>query len=98
MISMILESAARTLLLAAAVWTALRLLRVGNVIAQKIAWTLVLAAAIAMPFLMRWRLIQVSSVAIPTPAIPTFVIPTAWTNPVHGAAPARIGNVTHSRA
>jgi beta-lactamase regulating signal transducer with metallopeptidase domain len=77
MISLILESAARTLLLTAAVWTALRLLRVGNVIAQKIAWALVLAAAIAMPFLMRLRLIQVS--AVPSPAILS-----SWTNPVHG--------------
>jgi len=76
MISLILESAARTLLLTAAVWTALRLLRVGNVIAQKIAWVLVLAAAIAMPFLMRLRVIQVS--AVPSPAILS-----SWTNPVH---------------
>ena len=77
MMSLILESAARTLLLAAAVWTALRLFRIGNVIAQKIAWTLVLAAAIAMPFLMRWRVIQIGHVALPSP----------WTNPVHRAEP-----------
>ena len=89
MMSIILESSARTLLLAVAVWTVLRLLRVRHVIAQKIAWTLVLAAAIAMPFLMRWRVIQVSSVVIPTSAIPTYVIPTAWTNPPHNATPAR---------
>ena len=83
MISLILESAARTLLLTAAVWIALRVFRVGNVIAQKIAWTLVLAAAIAMPFLMRLPLIQVSSVAIPTPAILN-----SWTHPVHPDLPA----------
>jgi len=94
MMSIILESAARTLLLAVATWTALRLLRVRHVIAQKTAWTLVLAAAIAMPFLMRWRLIKVSSVAIPAYAIPTSVIPTAviptvLIKPVHSAIPAR---------
>ncbi len=81
MMCVILESAVRTLMLTAAVWIALRVLRVGNVIAQKIAWTLVLAAAIAMPFLMRLRLIQVSSV--PTPAILN-----SWTSPVHRNLPA----------
>jgi len=86
MISLILESAARTLLLTAAVWIALRVLRVGNVIAQKIAWTLVLAAAIAMPFLIRWRPIQFSSIAISTSAVPASVIPAAWTHPVQHAA------------
>ena len=88
MMSVILESAARTLLLTAAVWIALRVLRVGNVIAQKIAWTLVLAAAIAMPFLMRLRLIQVSSVAVPTPAILNSAILDSRTSPVHRDVPA----------
>ena len=88
MMSVILESAARTLLLTATVWIALRVLRVGNVIAQKIAWTLVLAAAIAMPFLMRLRLIQVSSVAVPTPAILDSPILNSWTHPVHRDLPA----------
>ena len=88
MMSVILESAARTLLLTAAVWTTLRVLRVGNVIAQKIAWTLVLAAAIAMPFLMRSRLIQVNPVAVPTPAILNSTILNSWTSPVHRDLPA----------
>jgi beta-lactamase regulating signal transducer with metallopeptidase domain len=76
MMSLILESAARTLVLAIAAWAALRLLRVRHVIAQKIAWSLVLAAAIAMPFLMRWRWVKVNPIAIPA----------SWTLPAHRTA------------
>src|ERR1019366_8147705 len=39
-------------LMAAAVWTAIRLLRVQAGVAQKIAWVMVLAAAGAMPLVM----------------------------------------------
>src|SRR5215469_9789741 len=77
MTTLILESGARTLALATAVWIALRLLRLRNVVAQKIAWSVVLAAAIAMPFLMRWRVVQIAHIAIPS----------SWTTPVHRADP-----------
>jgi hypothetical protein len=52
---LLIESALRALLVALVVWAGLRLLRVGNVLAQKTVWALVLAAAVAMPVLMRWR-------------------------------------------
>lgn len=65
MMTIILESAARTLVLAAAAWAALRILRVRHVVAQKIAWTLVLAAAVAMPFLMRWHWVTLKPVTVP---------------------------------
>ena len=55
MISMLAESALRTLLVALAVAGGLRLLRVSNVLAQKKAWGLVLVAALLMPLLMRWQ-------------------------------------------
>ena len=51
----LLESALRALAAAVLVWSALRLLRVRNVRAQKTAWTLMLAGALAMPLLMRWQ-------------------------------------------
>ncbi|MGB6194384.1 MAG: M56 family metallopeptidase, partial [Terracidiphilus sp.] len=70
MMPMMLEAALRSLLVAAAVAAGLRLLRVRNVLAQKSAWTLVLAAALAMPLLQpiaaRWQLL---------PAIATFTLP-----------------------
>jgi hypothetical protein len=52
---LLIEAALRALLVALVVWAGLRLLRVGNVMAQKMAWALVLAAAVAMPLLMRWQ-------------------------------------------
>jgi TonB family protein len=55
MITVILASALRVLLLTVIVWAILRVFRVSHVVAQKIAWCLVLAAAIAMPSLARWR-------------------------------------------
>ena len=51
----LLEAALRALAAAVLVWSALCLLRVRNVRAQKTAWTLMLAGALAMPLLMRWQ-------------------------------------------
>ena len=66
MIPSLLEIALRALLVAGAVWAGLRLLGLRDVLAQKVAWGLVLAAAILMPLLlplaMRW---QVLSFALP---------------------------------
>lgn len=52
MLMFILEAALRSTLMALAVWAAIRLLRVQAVLAQKVAWVLVLAAAASMPLLM----------------------------------------------
>jgi hypothetical protein len=54
-IQTIVEAALRTILLALTVYAGLRLLRVSNVLAQKTAWGLVLAAALLMPMLMHWQ-------------------------------------------
>jgi beta-lactamase regulating signal transducer with metallopeptidase domain len=53
MLLMILEAAFRSLLMALAVLAGMRLLRVQAVLAQKVAWVLVLLAAAAMPLVMR---------------------------------------------
>lgn len=55
MTTLMVESVLRSLVLAAMVWTGLKLLRVRHVLAQKIAWGLVLLVAFAMPMLMRWQ-------------------------------------------
>ncbi|HTJ31277.1 MAG TPA: M56 family metallopeptidase [Acidobacteriaceae bacterium] len=52
MLIFILEAALRSIIMAAAVWAVIRLLRVQAVIAQKVAWALVLAAAALMPLVM----------------------------------------------
>jgi len=53
MLTFVLEAALRSFLMALAVWTSIRLLRVQAVIAQKVAWVMVLLAAGAMPLVMR---------------------------------------------
>lgn len=78
MMSLILESAARTLVLSVMAWAALRLLRVTNVVAQKIAWTVVLTAAMAMPFLVRQHWMK-------SPAI---TVSASWLARPHAAPPA----------
>jgi hypothetical protein len=53
MIPVMIEAALRSLAVALAVGAGLHLLRVRNVLAQKIAWGLVLAASLFMPLMMR---------------------------------------------
>ena len=55
LVPLILEAALRALLAAVAVWAGLRLLSIGNVLAQKAAWGLVLVAALAMPLAPHWQ-------------------------------------------
>ena len=67
---LLIEAALRALLVALVVWAGLRLLRVGNVLAQKTVWALVLAAAVAMPLLMRWRgLPAFATLRVPLPVM-----------------------------
>jgi beta-lactamase regulating signal transducer with metallopeptidase domain len=68
-LSSLIEAALRTLLAALAVGAGLRLLRISNVLAQKKAWMLVLAAALAMPLVMRWQWLS-SAALIRVPAYP----------------------------
>lgn len=50
----VIDAALRSLLMAGAVAAGLAMLRVRNVVAQKAAWMLVLAASLAMPLVARW--------------------------------------------
>ena len=52
----LLEAALRALVVALILWGAMRLMRIVNAPLQKAAWTMVLAAAILMPLLVRWQL------------------------------------------
>jgi len=71
MTAMMVEAAARGLLLAIVVGAGLRVLRVTNVPARKAVWSLVLVASLAMPFLMQW------------PAMTDLAKGIAWVVPVH---------------
>jgi bla regulator protein blaR1 len=66
-----IEAAVRGLLLAMVVGAGLRVLRVTNVPVRKAAWSLVLVASLAMPFLMRW------------PAMTGLAAGIAWVVPIH---------------
>jgi hypothetical protein len=66
-----IEAALRSLLLALAVWAGLRAFRVRNVLAQKAAWGMVLAAASVMPLLLHWQLSHELSVAGPVLILPS---------------------------
>lgn len=61
---LLVESALRALVLGAAVWGALKALRVRDARTELRAWTVVLAAAIAMPFLLEW-----AAVPVPVPLL-----------------------------
>jgi hypothetical protein len=70
MTATMIEAALRALLFSIAVGAGLRLFRVSNVPARKAAWSLVLVASLAMPFLMRW------------PALASWSGPLGWTLPI----------------
>lgn len=70
-VALLLEAALRALAAACVLGAGLRLLRVKNVPAQKAAWGLVLAAALAMPLLMRLPWLSAwAAVRLPAPAWP----------------------------
>lgn len=70
MTTLVIDAALRSVLLALAVWTALQLLRVRNVLAEKAAWTMVLAAAVVMPLTLivaaRWPGLPAPKLVLPT--------------------------------
>ena len=87
--NLVLESAARTFALVVVAWAALRLLRVTNVVAQKVAWIIVLAAALAMPFLVRQHWIKLPPISIPASSLPA-----SWMTHARAATPEPILHVT----
>jgi BlaR1 peptidase M56 len=100
MISPMVEAALRSLLVAAAVAAGLRALRVRNVLAQKSAWTLVLAAALAMPLLLplagRFQILP-DTATISLPAHPLSRFAAFWPRPAaYVAAPRTASQATPS--
>lgn len=71
--SLLVEAAIRSVLLALAVWIGLRAFNVRNVLAQKAAWGLVLASALAMPVVLpmteHWSVLP-ANVRVVIPADP----------------------------
>jgi uncharacterized membrane-anchored protein len=74
MIPIFVEAALRSILAGLAVGVGLRIFRIGNVLAQKAAWGLVLVSALAMPLLLpvtaRWHLLPARvNVSLPARAM-----------------------------
>src|ERR1700734_3367146 len=103
MLTFILEAAFRSLLMALAVWTVIRLLRVNAVLAQKVAWVLVLLAAGTMPLVMHtpWLALN-QAMRIPIRPVLNAGGPSARPavlKAVHSAAPAaaiKIERLSHA--
>ncbi|HWK75595.1 MAG TPA: M56 family metallopeptidase [Povalibacter sp.] len=64
MLSILLESSLRSLLLGAIAWSLLKMLRVSNPQMQRAVWIAVLAASIAMPALMQWARVPAPASAV----------------------------------
>jgi beta-lactamase regulating signal transducer with metallopeptidase domain len=96
MIPSLLEIALRALLVAAAVGAGLRLLGVRDVLAQKTAWGLVLAAAILMPLVlplaMRWQILP-PGMGIALPAHPWRLASDALAGPTASMTAGGAGRV-----
>src|ERR1700744_5017095 len=67
-LTILAESALRSLVLGGVVWIGLPLLRVRNPHVHMTTWIVVLAASLAMPLLMRWTVVTVTLQALPLPA------------------------------
>jgi bla regulator protein blaR1 len=67
-LSILAESALRSLLLGGVVWIGLNLLRVRNPHLHMTSWIVVLAASLSMPLLMHWTTVTVTLKALPVAA------------------------------
>jgi beta-lactamase regulating signal transducer with metallopeptidase domain len=79
MLTILAESALRSLLLGSVVWIGLNLLRLRNPHVHMTSWVMVLVASLSMPLLMHW-----TTVSIPVDALPVTAPETLWptNNPV----------------
>jgi beta-lactamase regulating signal transducer with metallopeptidase domain len=64
MFALLLESAVRSLVLAIAVCLGLKVFRVRGGQAKRVAWTVVLIAALSMPLLMQWSTVTLPATAV----------------------------------
>ncbi|WP_263349972.1 M56 family metallopeptidase [Acidicapsa acidisoli] len=83
----ILEAAFRSFLMAVAVWAGIRALRLNAVLAQKIAWVMVLLAAGTMPLLMHTSWLALDRIGVQALRIPIRPLRSASPQSVTQAAP-----------
>ena len=68
MLTILAESALRSLILGGVVWIGLNLLRLRNPHVQMTSWVMVLIASLSMPLLMHWTVVSVTTDALPVQA------------------------------
>jgi len=68
MLTILAESALRSLLLGSVVWIGLNLLRARNPHVHMTCWVMVLVASLSMPLLMHWTTVSITLDALPVPA------------------------------
>jgi hypothetical protein len=71
MLTILAESALRSLLLGGVVWIGLNLLRLRNPHVHMTSWAMVLVASLSMPLLMHWATVTVTLDPLPLPAAET---------------------------
>ncbi len=90
--SLLVEAAFRSVFLALAVWMLLGVLKVRNVMAQKAAWGLVLAGALAMPLVLpmasHWSVLP-ANVRVVLPADPETMLEELQARIQAGTTPAQ---------
>jgi len=105
-LSILAESALRSLLLGGVVWIGLNLLRVRNPHVHMTTWIVVLAASLAMPLLMHWTTVTITLKALPVPAPETLwpvgpallepLFPSLPLDPVTTVAPPAAAAASHA--
>src|ERR1700730_1174261 len=70
MLTVLAESALRSLVLGSVVWVGLNLFRVRNPHVHMTSWAIVLVASLSMPLLMHWTTVTIplAPLPVPTPA------------------------------
>jgi hypothetical protein len=67
MLTILAESALRSVLLGSVVWVGLNLLRIRNPHMHMISWVMVLVASLSMPLLMHWATVTITLDPLPVP-------------------------------
>ena len=71
MLTVLAESALRSVLLGSVVWMGLNLFRVRNPHMHMTSWVMVLVASLSMPLLMHWTTVSITVDALPVPSAET---------------------------
>jgi beta-lactamase regulating signal transducer with metallopeptidase domain len=103
MLTILAESALRSLLLGSAVWVGLNLLRVRNPHVHMTSWVMVLVASLSMPLLMHWTTVTITLAPLPVPATENLwsansLLPEPWqaSPPSELGMPAAVRGANHT--